>query len=131
MQTVLIVDDEQVMREGLRRILSSRGYRALTAQHGLEALEILKAERVDVILCDLKMPVMGAIGVLERVGADYQGLPVIIITGHGTQQDAAECVRMGAYAFVVKPFQIDDVLEAIKCAIEGLPPPVKTSELPF
>ncbi|MFZ2447893.1 MAG: response regulator [Syntrophobacteraceae bacterium] len=131
MLTVLIVDDEKMIREGLRRILTSRGYRVLTAESGREALDIIRAEEIHVVLCDLKMPVMGAIGVLDVVGTAYPGLPVIVFTGHGTSQDASECVSRGAYEFITKPFRPDYLLSVIKCAVEKLPPPPRLSEIPF
>jgi DNA-binding NtrC family response regulator len=131
MQTVLVVDDERVIREGLRRLLSPEGYRVLTAQNGHEALDMLHAEHVDAILCDLKMPVMGALEVLEEVGATCPEVPVIIITGQGTIPNAIECMRKGAYDFITKPFRTDFVLSVIKCAIEKLPPPRKFEKLPF
>ena len=125
MKTVLVVDDERDIREGLRRLLVTEGYRILTAEHGREALDILDAEPVDVVLCDLKMPVMGATGVLEKVGASCPSLPVIVLTGQGTVANVTECMKKGAYDFVTKPFRTGDVISTVKCAMERLPPPQK------
>jgi two-component system, OmpR family, phosphate regulon sensor histidine kinase PhoR len=131
MQTVLVVDDERVIREGLRRVLSPEGYLVLTAQNGQEALNILRSEHVDVVVCDLKMPVMGAVEVLEEAGTTSPGVPVIIITGQGTIPNAVECMKKGAYDFITKPFRADFVLSVIKCALGKLPPPRKFEKLPF
>ena len=116
--TILVVDDEKVIRDGCTLILQPEGYRVATAAHGQEALEVLKAEPVNVILCDLKMPVMGALEVLEEVGRQYPDIPVIIITGHGTVDDAVECMKKGAYDFVTKPFRIDHLVLCVKRALE-------------
>ena len=126
MQTVLVVEDEKVIRDGLRRLLSHEGYRVLTAENGREALDIIGSDHIDVVLCDLKMPVMGAIEVLEQVGESCPDLPVIILTGQGTPENAVECMIKGAYDFITKPFRTSDVISLIKCAAEGLPPPPKS-----
>ena len=131
MQTVLVVDDERAIREGLKRLLSSEGYRVLIATNGREALELIRCEGVDLVLCDLKMPVMGAVQVLDEVGAAYPDLVVIIFTGQGTIENAAECIRKGAYEFVTKPFRYDYLRSVIRCAIDRLPPPPRPEKLPF
>lgn len=116
--TVLVADDEQVLREGIARVLKPEGYRVVTAANGREALELLSAEPVNVVLCDLKMPVMGALEVLEEAGRRYPEVPVIIITGLGTVDDAVECMKKGAYDFVTKPFGIDHLILVVKRALE-------------
>lgn len=118
MFTVLIVDDEKVVRDGCSRILAADGYRALAAANGREALDLLEVEPVNTVLCDLKMPVMGAIEVLEEVNSRYPDLPLIVITGHGTVADAVECMKKGAYDFVTKPFRVDHLLLIVKRALE-------------
>jgi signal transduction histidine kinase len=116
--TVLVVDDEKVIRDGCTLILKSEGYRVATAKNGREALEILEREPVNVVLCDLKMPVMGALEVLEQANLRFPDIPIIIITGHGTVDDAVECMKKGAYDFVTKPFRIDPLNLCIKRALE-------------
>ncbi len=104
---VLVVDDEKVVREGCRRVLSGKKYEIFTAENGKQALEILAEENVDIMLLDLKMPVMGGEEVLEKTRDAYPDIPVIVITGHGTVDTAVECMKKGAYDFITKPFQID------------------------
>jgi signal transduction histidine kinase len=116
--TILVVDDEKVIRDGCALILKTEGYRVIAAANGQEALESMAAEPVNAVLCDLKMPVMGALEVLEEAGARYPDVPVIIITGHGTVDDAVECMKMGAYDFVTKPFRVDHLTLAVKRALE-------------
>ena len=116
--TVLVVDDEKVLRDGCTLVLKPEGYRVLTAANGQEALDQLAAEPVNVVLCDLKMPVMGALEVLEQTSVRYPGIPVIIMTGLGTVADAVECMKKGAYDFVTKPFSIDHLCLVVKRALE-------------
>jgi two-component system phosphate regulon sensor histidine kinase PhoR len=117
-ETILVVDDEKVIRDGCSRILGPGGYRVLAAAHGQEALEVMAREPVNVILCDLKMPVMGALEVLEAVGSKFPDVPVIIITGHGTVESAVECMRKGAYDFVTKPFRAEHLTLIVERALE-------------
>jgi two-component system, OmpR family, phosphate regulon sensor histidine kinase PhoR len=120
--TVLLVDDEKVIREGCRRAFAASGFRVVTAANGREALDVMTHERIDAILCDLKMPVMGAMGVLEQVTERYPEVPLIIITGQGTIANALECMRNGAYDFVTKPFRVDHLIQVVQRAIDKLPP---------
>ena len=116
MHTILVVDDEKVIRDGCSRLLSREGYTVLTAVNGQEALEMLATEPVDLILCDLVMPVMGAFEVLEEVKIKHPELPLIIITGHGTVSNAVEAMKNGAYDFITKPFRADHMALVIKRA---------------
>ncbi len=118
MQTVLVVDDEKVIRDGCSRLLKLAGYRPLTAVNGREALDLLAAEPMDLILCDLVMPVMGAFEVLEEVRANYPEVPLIVITGHGTVANAVEAMKKGAYDFITKPFRADHLTLIVSRALE-------------
>jgi two-component system phosphate regulon sensor histidine kinase PhoR len=115
---ILVVDDEKVVRDGCHRVLTGKGYEVLTAENGQVAMDILHEEVVDIILLDLKMPVMSGEEVLAKTRAKYPEIPVIIITGHGTVDTAVECMKQGAYDFITKPFQIDQFLLTINRAAE-------------
>jgi signal transduction histidine kinase len=115
---ILVVDDEKIIREGCNRVLTGKGYDVITAENGQAALDILANEPLDIILLDLKMPVMGGEELLEITGEKYSDIPVIIITGHGTVDTAVECMKKGAYDFITKPFQIDQFLLTIKRTAE-------------
>ena len=117
-ETVLVVDDEKVIRDGCCRILEPEGLQVLTAENGQKALELLEREPVNAVLCDLKMPVMGALGVLEKVRVSHPNIPVIIITGHGTIESAVECMKSGAYDFITKPFRADHLVLVVRRALE-------------
>jgi two-component system, OmpR family, phosphate regulon sensor histidine kinase PhoR len=115
---ILVADDERAIREGCHRVLTSGGYKVLAAENGRLALDILSQNAVDILLLDLKMPVMGGEEVLEIVRKQYAHIPVIIITGHGTVDTAVACMKKGAYDFITKPFQIDPFLLIIGRAAE-------------
>jgi signal transduction histidine kinase len=115
---ILVVDDERVVRDGCRRVLSGKGYEVLGAEDGKRALGVLEDEAVDLMLLDLKMPVMGGEEVLEHVRSHRPDIPVIIITGHGTVDNAVECMKRGAYDFVTKPFQVEPFLLTIGRAVD-------------
>jgi two-component system phosphate regulon sensor histidine kinase PhoR len=115
---ILVVDDEQVVREGCSRVLTGKGYEVLTAENGQKAVDLLNKEAVDIILLDLKMPVMSGEEVLKKTSVLYPDIPVIIITGHGTVDTAVDCMKQGAYDFITKPFQIDQFLLTINRAAE-------------
>ncbi|MEE9609965.1 MAG: response regulator, partial [Desulfatiglandales bacterium] len=115
---VLVVDDEKVVRDGCRRVLTGKGYEVLTAENGQLAMGLLARESIDIILLDLKMPVMSGEEVLEKTQTQYPDLSVIIITGHGTVDTAVECMKKGAYDFITKPFQIDQFLLTVKRAAD-------------
>lgn len=116
--TILVADDEEAIRTGIARVLKSEGHQVLTAADGQEALDRLASEPVDVVLCDLKMPVMGAFEVLEETGRRYPELPVIVITAFGTVTHAVECMKRGAYDFVTKPYMIDHLILVVNRALE-------------
>jgi signal transduction histidine kinase len=115
---ILVVDDEKVVREGCQRVLTGKGFEVLTAENGLEGMQILEAEKVDIVLLDLKMPVLSGEEMLDRIQARYPDIPVIIITGHGTIDTAVECMKKGAYDFITKPFQMDQFLLTVNRAAE-------------
>ena len=116
--TVLVVDDEKVIRDGCTLLLQPEGYRVFTAANGREALDLMRGQPVNVVLCDLKMPIMGALEVLAEARDSYPEVPIIIITGHGTVADAVECMKQGAYDFVTKPFRVDHLTLAVNRALE-------------
>lgn len=115
---ILVIDDEKAIREGCRRVLTGKGYEVVTAENGQIALDILDREPMDIILLDLKMPVIGGEEVLEITRKKYPDIPVIIITGHGTVDTAVVCMKNGAYDFITKPFQIDEFLLTVTRAAE-------------
>lgn len=116
--TVLLVDDERRFRETSQRFLKGRGFDVIQAENGQVALERLKNNAVDLILLDLKMPVMGGEEFLETAQPLYPEVPVIVITGHGTLDTAVKCMRKGAYDFITKPFELEQLVLTLDRALE-------------
>ena len=117
---VLVVDDEQAIRDGFERILTRKGFRVLTASRGDKALEILKKEKISIVLLDLRMPGMDGMEVLGRIRKLDEEILVIIITGHGTIATAIQAMKQGAYDFVSKPFDTDQLLIIVNRAWEKI-----------
>ena len=115
---VLLVDDERRFRETSRRFLHGKGFEVMLAENGRIALDKLSGNSVDLILLDLKMPVMGGEEFLAAARPLYPDIPVIVMTGHGTLDIAVECMKKGAYDFVTKPFELDQLVLTMGRAIE-------------
>ncbi len=116
MNTILFVDDENYMLE-LMKMNFSRKYNVLTAQNGIEALEIIRENRVDLVVTDIKMPKMDGMELLKVV-KDQFDLPVIIITAFGTIENAVEAIKKGAYDYITKPINLEDLETKIDRSIE-------------
>jgi signal transduction histidine kinase/FixJ family two-component response regulator len=117
---VLIVDDEQSIRIGSERILSRMGCQVLTAGRGEEGLEILSREPVGIVLLDMKMPGMDGMEVLREIGKHHEDILVIVITGFATVETAIEAMKNGAYDFIPKPFEPDQLRIVVNRAIERI-----------
>jgi CheY-like chemotaxis protein len=100
---VLVVDDDPVVGKSFDRVLKSKGYAVITASNGEEALNKLHAEQYDVVFTDIKMPGMSGLEVAERVKASQPWLPVVIVTGYGTDANEARAKAAGAAGFLRKP----------------------------
>jgi DNA-binding NtrC family response regulator len=114
---VLIVDDEREFAEALAERLQLRGVSAQVALDGLGALRAVDGDPPDAVLLDLMMPEMNGFEVLRCLKEHWPGLPVIIVTGHGNEDAAGECLRQGAFRFMAKPVDFEKLIEAFK-AIE-------------
>jgi PAS domain S-box-containing protein len=117
---VLVVDDEQDIRDACERILSRVGYQVQKASRGDEALDILNKKSVDIMLLDLKMPGMDGLEVLERVRKQNTEIQVIVITGYATVETAIEAMKQGAYDFIPKPFEPDQLRIVVNRAWEKI-----------
>lgn len=117
---ILVIDDEQIMRDGCARILSKNGCSVLTAENGSVGLAKLQEshKEIDIILLDLMMPGMSGMEVLEKIQALDDTLLIIIITGYATVASAVEAMKKGAYDFIAKPFTPDQLRIVVKRALE-------------
>jgi DNA-binding NtrC family response regulator len=116
---LLVVDDEKHIREGLQKALSLDGYEVEVAQDGKEALEKIDEEEIDLVITDLKMPRLSGEELMKDALSRYPYLPIIILTGHGTIENAVEAMRNGAYDFITKPLNIDKLSLIVKRALEN------------
>ncbi len=117
-KSVLIVDDEQVLRESMASLLKDEGYESIQAPNGRVAYEILLDREVDVVLSDVRMPEMDGMDLLAHLKQLAPQTPVIMMTGYGTVENAVDAIRTGAWDYLLKPVQFDDLLHKIKRAIE-------------
>ncbi len=115
---LLIVEDESALREAIAAQLADRGYDVKEAASGEEALTKLAEFAFDIIVTDLRLPGIDGSAVVEAAVARYPDIIAIVVTGYGTVKDAVEAIKRGAWDFVNKPFQIDELLHALASAIE-------------
>ena len=118
MAKILVIDDERSIRNSMKDILGFEGHEVLLAENGMEGLVTVKSEKPDVIFCDIKMPKMEGIEVLERIKEFSTDTPVVMISGHGTIETAIEAIRKGAYDFIEKPLDLNRILITIKNATD-------------
>jgi DNA-binding NtrC family response regulator len=114
---ILVVDDERDVREGLGKLLELEGYDVTTAENGQVAIERAKTQRFDLVLTDLRMPGLDGVQTLTGLKQIHPGMPVIIVTAYVSDETAARCEREGAYGYVMKPFDLDELLRIIEEAV--------------
>lgn len=115
---VLIIDDEAIALSNLKHVLEREGYRVTACKSGEEGVRVLASGEVDLVLTDLKMPGMDGMEVLQRVHAQHDDVPVIMITGHATLDTAIEAMKAGAYHYIAKPFRLAEAREVVRGALE-------------
>lgn len=120
MNSILIIDDEEFIRENLNRILEKEGYNTFLAETGTDGIEITRKEDIDLILLDLNLPDINGIEVLKRIKQIEPSILVIVITGYATVDSAVEALKLGAYDYIKKPFKADAIKLIVKLALETL-----------
>lgn len=115
---ILLVDDEVVFTENMSKLLKSRGYMVKAVNEGNSAVEVLENDNFDVVVLDLKMPGMDGIQTLKEINRLGIFTEVLILTGHGSIDTAMEAIKLGAYDYLVKPCEIDELIEKIEGAWE-------------
>ena len=115
--TILIIDDENSIRSTLKEILVYEKYLVLEASNGLEGIELIKKEQIDLVLCDIKMPKMDGLEVLQQSQIIQPDLPFIMISGHGTIDTAVDATKKGAYDFIAKPPDLNRLLITVRNAL--------------
>jgi UDP-3-O-acyl N-acetylglucosamine deacetylase len=116
---ILVVDDEEKIRGTLRGVLADEGFEVLEAADGRRALELLEAAAPRLAIVDVWMPDVDGIELVERMRALAPGMPIIVISGHGTIETAVRVIRLGAFDFLEKPFPLDALLQVVERALGG------------
>lgn len=117
MARILVIDDERSIRNTLKEILEYEGYQIDDAADGPTALKMAAAEKYDVILCDIKMPQMDGMEVLDQLLA-FNDTPIVMISGHGNIETAVDAIKRGAYDYIAKPLDLNRLLITIRNAME-------------
>jgi DNA-binding NtrC family response regulator len=111
---LLIVDDEIHFLESISKSLEARDFKVIAVDRGEKAIEAARKNPIDVALVDLKMPGINGEETLKALKGEHKWVEVVILTGHGTIDSAVECTKRGAFSFLQKPCNLDDLLEALK-----------------
>jgi DNA-binding NtrC family response regulator len=116
---VLLVDDEEDLVSAMAERLALRGFQVETATRAADAMRHLDQSGFDVLILDVRMPGSGGLRLLAEMKKKHPGLPVILFTGHGSVADAERGVQEGAFDYLVKPIEVDDLVEKIRLAAGG------------
>jgi two-component system nitrogen regulation response regulator NtrX len=118
MVNILVIDDERSIRNTLKEILEYEKFKVEVAEHGAEGLEKFKKGSYDIVLCDIKMPEMDGLEVLEKISEEGGDAQVIMISGHGNIDNAVEAIKKGAFDFIEKPLDLNRLLITIRNALD-------------
>ncbi|TKB09014.1 sigma-54 dependent transcriptional regulator [Desulforhopalus sp. IMCC35007] len=116
MALVLIVDDEQGMRDFLKILLEKEGHKVITANKGTKALEILETKDIELVISDIRMPEMSGIELLEIIKEKSPEMPIIMITAFASPDDAVIAMKNGAFDYISKPFNVEEIISVIRSA---------------
>ena len=119
MSTILVVEDEEILREEIAALLSEKGHRVLTARDGVEGLAVLRQNSVQLVFSDLRLPKMDGVELLRQCRADGSDVPFIIMTAFGSVDTAVEALRAGAADYLMKPLSFDELLSKAARALES------------
>jgi UDP-3-O-acyl N-acetylglucosamine deacetylase len=120
-KTILVVDDEDGVRESVREVLSDEGYRVVDTADGARVLEIIKQERPELVLLDIWMPQVDGIGLLKEIKSHEPEINVVMVSGHGNIHTAVTATKFGAFDFIEKPVSLDGLLLTVQRALGELP----------
>ena len=126
-KTILVVDDEEGVRESVREILTDEGYRVIEASDGSKVLGLIRENRPDLVLLDIWMPELDGIGLLKEIKQREPVVPVIMVSGHGNIHTAVTATKMGAFDFMEKPLSLEGLLTTVRRAL-GESSPVDKGE---
>ena len=113
---LLLVDDEERFLTTTKILLEKRGIHIFSATNGFDAIKFMDAHRIDIVILDVKMPGMDGVAVLREIKKKYPLVEVIMLTGHATIESAIEGLKLGAFEYITKPFDMLDLVEKINAA---------------
>ena len=116
---VLIVDDEEELAKTIAERLEIRGIQSQTISESNKALDLIKAQSPDVVVLDLMMPGTGGLGILKQIKLLERNIPVILLTGYGSNEMTIEGMNLGAFDYVLKPCNLDDLITKIQEAVKS------------
>ena len=123
-KTILVVDDEDGVRDSVREVLNDEGYRVIDTADGTQVLDIIKSERPDLVLLDIWMPQIDGIGLLKEIKIQEPDINVVMVSGHGNIHTAVTATKFGAFDFIEKPVSLDGLLLTVQRALgKCLAPP--------
>jgi two-component system, NtrC family, response regulator HydG len=118
MATILIVDDKEMMRDSLSLTLTRAGHRVVTTEDSTQGVELIRQHRPGVVITDLKMPKMDGIEFLQKVKVEQPDVPVVLMTAFATISTAVQAMKLGAFDYVQKPFESDEILVVVERALQ-------------
>ncbi len=122
-KTILVVDDEEGVRESVREVLSDEGYRVVDTADGNQVLRIIKEHKPELVLLDIWMPQMDGIGLLREIKSQEPDINVVMVSGHGNIHTAVTATKFGAFDFIEKPVSLDGLLSTVQRALGEIPVP--------
>ena len=117
--SILVVDDELLIRDLLYDFFQSQGWRISVAENGEKALQVLESERIDLVLTDIKMPIMDGITLTRHLREDHPEIPVVIMTGYPSVDSAIESLRQKVADYIVKPFNINKLYKSVQSQVDA------------
>ena len=116
-KTILVVDDEDDVRESVREVLRDEGYRVVDTADGTQVLELIRQERPELVLLDIWMPQVDGIGLLKEIKTQEPDLNVVMVSGHGNIHTAVTATKFGAFDFLEKPVSLEGLLLTVQRAL--------------
>jgi DNA-binding NtrC family response regulator len=120
-KTILVVDDEDGVRESVREVLTDEGYRVVDTADGTRVLEMIKQEKPELVLLDIWMPQVDGIGLLKEIKTEEPEINVVMVSGHGNIHTAVTATKFGAFDFIEKPVSLDGLLLTVQRALGEMP----------
>lgn len=115
---ILIVDDEEELLNSIKKTLEVREFNVTAVNRGEKAIQAARENPIDIALVDLKMPGLDGEETLKELKKEHKWMEIVILTGHGSVNSAVECTKSGAYKYLQKPCELDELLEALKDAYQ-------------